>query len=147
MPISNLSDFNVSGTNSLIGAKLRLYSDLDLGFIPHPMKGDVIPLTDLDAIKNAVKNLVLTNKYERPFQPNIGGNVRALLFEPADNFTVVSLKESIKTTLARYEPRIDNVTIQIEDIPDRNEYNVTIGFRIREINQAVDVQFNLKRYR
>jgi len=147
MPISGLSDYNASATKSLIVARAKPHLDLDLSLILHPLKNDVVPLRDIDAVKNAVKNLVLTNFFERPFQPSTGGNVRALLFENADHFTIVSLRESIKNVISIFEPRVDRVTIQVQDSIDRNEYVVTIGFRVREINQTVEFDIQLKRYR
>ena len=71
------------GTVSVTSAT-KGFSDLNLQMIPHPQKRDIIPLKDNAAVKNAVRNLLLTNFFERPFQPTVGANLRGLLFEPAD---------------------------------------------------------------
>ena len=72
------------------------WADLDLSLKKHPIQKDIIPLKDDKAIRNAVKNLVLTNFYERPFQHSKGANLQGLLFEPADMITAYEIKESIK---------------------------------------------------
>ena len=147
MPVSNLSDFNSNSRQALIVARKRRYSDIDLTLKRHPLKNDIILLKDIDAVKNAVKNLVLTNFHERPFSPAIGGNIRALLFENADNFTIVTLKENIKNVLIRYEPRVTDVRVDILDNSNRNQYEVSITFRVRDTNEETNIEFKLKRYR
>jgi phage baseplate assembly protein W len=109
--------------------------------------GDINPLIDIDAVKASVKNLILTNYNERPFQPKLGSNLRALLFEPADRLTAVSIRESIKRVIAQYEPRVDSVTVQILDDSDRNRYHVTIGFRVITIDTEVNISVYLVRLR
>jgi phage baseplate assembly protein W len=124
------------------------YSDLDLSFTIHPTLNDIIPLIDLDAIKNAVKNLVLTNYFERPFQPSLGGNVRALLFEPVDNLTAIALKEEITELIVKHEPRVDKVEVTVKDQRDTNRYHITVGFRVKNANSTVDdLNFYLTRIR
>ena len=78
------------------------WADLDLSLKKHPIQKDIIPLKDDNAIKNAVKNLVLTNFYERPFQLSKGGNLRGFLFEPADNIIALEMKEAIRDVLGYY---------------------------------------------
>jgi phage baseplate assembly protein W len=109
--------------------------------------GDIVPLIDIDAVRAAVKNLVLTNYNERPFQPKLGSNLRSLLFEPADRLTAIAIRESIKRVIAQYEPRVDSVTIQIIDDSDRNRYNVTIGFRVITVDTEVNISVYLVRLR
>lgn len=147
MASQNLSDRNIVERRSIIVSKTRPYSDLDLSLALHPDFNDIIPLTDIDAVKNAVKTLVLTNFNERPFQPQLGANIRGLLFEPADKFTIVALREYIRTVLEQHEPRIDSITIQIRDNSDNNQYDITIGFRVITINVNVDVDLHISRIR
>jgi len=92
---SALSDYNKTKSSRL--SRRNSYSDLDLNFRLHPNTSDIKPLTDLDAVKNSVTNLLLTNFGDRPFQPQVGSNITALLFEPADEFTAQSLKIEIKS--------------------------------------------------
>ena len=91
--------------SSNVAAK-ALYSDLDLSLNLHPVKMDISPVTDVRAVRNAVKNLVLTNFGERPFQPKLGSNVTALLFENTDQFTAIMMKKEIYRLLEDHEPRI-----------------------------------------
>jgi phage baseplate assembly protein W len=102
---------------------------------------------DLDAVKASVRNLVVTNFGERPFQPNIGSNVRGFLFEPADVFTIFGLKQNIEDVLLRYEPRVTDIIVQIEDNSDYNRYDVTLTFRVITFNEVVDLELYLSRTR
>jgi phage baseplate assembly protein W len=146
-----LSDYNVNeliATNrSQVVSKRRSFSDLDLSLELNPNFNDIVPLTDIDAVKNSVKNLILTNFFERPFRPWIGSNLSALLFEPADSFTIISIREEIKKVLRKYEPRVDDVTVEVKDQSDRNSYTVTVGFRVISVDEQVDITLYLKRIR
>lgn len=136
-----------STTASIIANKKRIYSDLDLGFTIHPVKKSLITLSDIDAVKQSVKNLILTNFYERPFDPNLGGNLRALLFEPADQFTALSLKKSIVKILHEREPRVDDIIVQIYDNADRNAYDITIVFTVVSLNEETEIALQIERLR
>lgn len=128
-------------------SKTKVYSDLDLSFVKHPKLSDITPLRDIDAVKQAVKNLVLTNFYERPFHPEIGGNVSAKLFEPADRFTALEIRDEIKQVLKKYEPRVNGVKVQVFDESDANRYVVNIIFNIIFLQVQTEVSFNLQRLR
>jgi phage baseplate assembly protein W len=144
----NYSDYNVTDTISAVVSKKDLYTDLDLSLILDGVTGgDIIPLTDIDAVVYAVKNLVLTNFNERPFQPNVGGNISGMLFEPADRLTIASLRNAIHYILERYEPRIDSVAVDVVDDSDNNRYGVTISFRVIVPNRSVDMTLYLQRLR
>ena len=125
---NQLSDYNTKRSSNV--AKTTLYADLDLRLRKHPGNGDIRPLTDIDAIKNSVKNLLLTNSGDRPFHPEIGSGVTALLFENADAYVANALKENIKLTLTRLEPRIENITVEILDDPDNNAYFCQLTFNV-----------------
>ena len=147
---SNISDFNPnSGYKSAIVSKKTLYSDLDLKFTRHPLKNDIVPLTDIDAVKNSVKNLIMTNFYERPFQPFLGSNLYSLLFENVTVFTAGKIKQQILRVLEEYEPRISNVIVQIFDKADVNSYYITIGFTVigNTNNNEIEVNLFLERLR
>lgn len=134
-------------SRSVLVARKRVYTDLDLNFTVHPVKKDLLPKQDLDAVKQSVKNLILTNYFERPFQAKLGGNIRALLFEPVDSFTALALKKSIVDVLHEYEPRVDNIVVQISDYADENAYAVTVGFDIISLNTTAEVDLRLTRLR
>lgn len=128
-------------------AKKKSWSDLDLSLIRHSITKDIVPLKDDRAIKNAVKNLILTNFYERPFLPELGGNLSALLFEPADHITKLELKEGIKDVVSFYEPRVRLLKVDIKDNTEKNEWIVNVHFRILELKAGATVQVALKRLR
>lgn len=123
-----LSDFNERGSKSSNVSRETVYRDLDLSFNIHPTTNDIKPVLDITAVKNSISNLVQTSFLERPFHPEIGAGIRALLFEPVDLFTALSLKDSITTVINEFEPRVKNVTVQIQDDSERNAYVITIGF-------------------
>lgn len=142
-----LSD--ATSSKASVVSKLRKYSDLDLSlYLDKTLtKGDIVPLEDIDAVKNSVRNLILSNNYDRPFQPYLGSNIKALLFEPADMFTIYALTSTIKNMLKYYEPRIDQVTVNADFDEDRNAYNITLGFRVITQNKPVDMTVRLVRLR
>jgi phage baseplate assembly protein W len=84
----------------------RSFKDLDLNFTIHPVKKDINTHKNEYAITNAVKNLILTNHYERPFQPEIGSNIRRLLFENVDSITGAQIEREITETIDNFEPRV-----------------------------------------
>lgn len=139
------SDYSAKRSSNV--AAKSLYSDLDLSLSLHPTLNDVRPVNDLLAVKNSVKNLVLTNFGERPFQPRLGSNVTALLFEPADQFTAIQMKKEIQRLLKDHEPRINGVRIQILDDVDANAYRVTIGFNVIFSNTVSEISLALQRLR
>lgn len=128
-------------------SKKKPWSDLDLSLKIHPIRKDIIPLKDDAAIKNAVKNLLISNFYERPFQDDLGANLRGLLYEPADVITEIELRDNIYDVLSKYEPRISVTSIGITDLSDINSYNVTVYFNIKEYDSADTVEIVLRRLR
>lgn len=140
-----LSDKNIVETPSQIVARRRSYADLDLRFRVNPNTRDIRPVKDISAIKNSVRNLLLTNKLERPFQPDLGSNLTKLLFEPADPVTVGLIKEDIAITLANNEPRVRVTDIQVEDYSDRNAYFISVTFRVINLNADAEVELYLER--
>lgn len=124
-----------------------LYADLDLALRVHPNKKDIIPLTDIDAVKQSVRNLILTNYGEKLFKPKFGGNVSALLFENVNVFTVLSLQKEIESILKRFEHRIDQININVNDNIDANAFDVTIEFRIIDINTVTEMNLTFNRTR
>jgi phage baseplate assembly protein W len=123
------------------------WADLNLSLVPHPIRKDIVPLRDDAAIKNAVKNLVLTNFYERPFQPEKAANLRGLLFEPADGITKYELSDGIRSVLEDYEPRIKVQHIQVIDEEVNNSYRISIYFEIIQLDIMSEVEIVLQRLR
>lgn len=124
----------------------RTFSDLDLNFIAGPT-GDVFKKYDENAIKQSVKNLVMTNHYERLFHPEIGSQVTALLFEPFSPLLQGMLEQAIINTITNFEPRVvlEDVTVTLN--PDNHTVYVSIVFRIVNTERPLTVDFTLRRTR
>lgn len=125
----------------------REYSDLDLNFTIHPVKKDINRHTGDMAVINSIKNLVLTNHYERPFQPDIGSNVRRLLFENMDNITASSIEREIQQTISNYEPRARVSRINAVADFDRNGFKVEMEFFVINRTSPITINFFLERIR
>lgn len=128
-------------------ASTRTFSDLDFNFTRHPVTNDVVRKLDEEAIKQSVKNLVLTQNYERPFHSEIGSQIRGLLFEPASPMTAMLLKRAISDTIINFEPRVSLVDVSVRYTPDSNAISVTIEFVILNTTKPIIVSFALKRTR
>ena len=105
-----------------------LYSDLFTNFVVHPDLHDVVLKKDAGAVKQSIRNLILTDKYERLFQPTIGSNIRRKLFELASPLTQKELENDIMTTIINHEPRAQNVSVVVTPNPDENAYAITVTF-------------------
>jgi phage baseplate assembly protein W len=127
--------------------KTRKYSDLDLNFTIHPVKKDINIFTNELAVINALKNLILTNHYERPFQPELGSNVRKLLFENLDIITAAALEKEISQTITNFEPRVEIEDISVAPNYDKNSYGVTLRFNVINTTEPVTISFLLERIR
>ena len=90
---------------------------------------------------------MLTGRFERPFQPNIGANIKQLLFEPISPLTQHSIELSIKETIQKYEPRVKIISLSVIVSPDENGYNVVLAFAIDQISEVATVDFFLERLR
>ena len=106
------------------------YSDLDLDFIKHPTTGDIVKKKGVDAIKRSLRNLILTNFYDRPFRHSIGSNAQKLLFENANHITANLLKDAVKEVINRFEPRIIVLGLDVKFDYDNNGYSVTITYSL-----------------
>ncbi len=129
-------------------ANFQTFKDLNITFKPHPVTGDLIVKKDDAAIKQAVVNLLLTSKGERPFQPDLGSDLRKLLFESLDSATAGLIASNIRETLRNYEPRITVVGLEVATNYEENGFDVEIEFEIigRE-DFPVVIEFFLERTR
>jgi len=123
------------------------FTDIDLNFAKNPLTKDVNVLQDESAIKRSLKNIILTNTYEKPFMPEFKGNVTALLFEPLTDLTVIRLEKGIRDAVLSYEPRVVLQDVIVESDPDHNRFSVTIRFQIRNTSKVSETQFYLERLR
>ena len=125
----------------------RIYKDLDLDFGRNIVTNDVNKLTDVESVKRSVRNLINTNHFERPFHPEIGGNVRALLFEPMTPLTALNLQRKIEEVLNNFEPRAKITQILADPDIDRNAYRLEIKFYVIGIQHPITVETFLERLR
>ena len=125
----------------------RQFADLDLNFTPHPVTGDVGFKKDENAIKQAVKNLVLTQNFERPFHSEIGSSLRSLLFEPATPMTKEILRKTISDTITNFEPRVELIGVDINYTLDDTAVNVRVRFKVINTFTPIDVNLTLERTR
>jgi phage baseplate assembly protein W len=124
------------------------YTDINLDFEPHPVTGDVVILKDANAIKRSLRNLVLTNFYEHPYDENIGTGIRAMLFENFDARAVTTaIKERVKFVIARYEPRVELIDVIVSEYPDDNALNIEIKFFAGSSIEPQEVSVMLERVR
>lgn len=133
-------------TVSLVTSRTRLYKDIDLTFAKKP-SGEVYKKTDAAAVKQAVKNLLLTNKYEKPFQPEFGGDLNNLLFELVDNDTVYEIDGAIREAIRKYEPRARVRQVATNLQPDANSISVTVTFQIISTEEIVTLDTTITRLR
>ena len=108
----------------------RAFKDISLSFEPHPITKDLQILKNENAIRRSVRNIVETIPTERFFNPLLGSEVRSSLFEFVDFGTASVIERQIIIALNNFEPRIDNVQVQVDPFPDRNSFNVTVLFDI-----------------
>ena len=144
-----LSDRSVIGSTkkASTSSRIKQWTDLDLNLTLHPIRKDIVMLKDDQAIKYAVRNLLLTNFYERPFNHGVGANMRALLFEPADEITKSTLRKNIARCLGALEQRVEVIFINIVDEVDANSYRILVKFRIKEFDTQSEVEIVLRRLR
>ena len=108
-----MPNFDSSNTNNSKRSN-RIYKDLDLNFGRNVVTGDVNKLTDVEAVKRSVRNLINTSHFERPFHPEIGSDVRRMLFEPMTPLTALNLQRKVGEVLNNFEPRIKLVQILLQ---------------------------------
>ncbi len=124
------------------------YSDLDLFFRKNGGNTDINIITDVQAVKRSIRNLVLLNHYEKPFHPEIGSGVRDMLFELMTPVTAQILARKIQGVIENYEPRARLVGVRANPNLDRNEYDVTIEFYVVNApTELVELDVILERLR
>ncbi len=125
----------------------KQYRDLDLDFGRNSVTNDVNKLTDIEAVKRSVRNLINTSHFDRPFHPEIGSSVRAMLFEPMTPLTALNLQRKVQEVLINFEPRIKLVQIVSNPNIDSNSYDLRIYFYVIGSNDLIEVQTFLERLR
>ena len=120
----------------------RAFKDINLSFKRHPVTNDVLTVSDEDAIKRSVKNIIFTILGEKPFEPEFGSVINNSLFELNTSLNEMKVSDEIKQSLLNFEPRIDNIRVTVSIYPDSNELNCAVQYDIVGIpapTQEVDV--------
>ena len=120
----------------------RTFKDINLSFKRHPVTNDLVTISDEDAIKRSVRNIIFTILGEKPFQPRFGSVINDSLFELNTNLSAISVSDDIKASLDNHESRINNVDVAVSVFADTNEMNCTVQYDIVGIpapTQTVDV--------
>jgi phage baseplate assembly protein W len=125
----------------------KLYSDIDFTFTKKPVTADVALSYDNQAVIRSVRNLLLTKYYERPFNPDLGSNLDALLFEMVSPITSAAIENEIRNTIDNFEPRAKVSDLVVSARPDYNSYDVTITFYIENATLPTTVTLLLERNR
>ena len=123
------------------------FSDLSISFTPHPVTGKPATRKNAAAIEGALKNLILTNRFERPYEPTFGSDIRNRLFENFDPVEAVNIEEDIKLAISNHEPRVNVNEVRVIGSPDDNVIKVYISFFIINQAQPEELQLNIERIR
>ena len=143
--VTSESAFTDAQSNNDISRNVRQYKDLDLFFGKTQGSADISKITDVESVKRSVRNLVLTNFYEKPFHPEIGSGVRDILFENMTPVTSVVLAKKIEDVIENFEPRARLIGVRALPNLDRNEYEVTIElFVVNTPTELVDMTIFLE---
>jgi phage baseplate assembly protein W len=147
MPVRSfaIEDCNLN-SNTLVVARKRIYKDIDLSFAKRP-DGDVYKKQDAAAVKQSVKNLLLTNSTEKPFSPNFGANLNNFLFNLDTEFDADLLEERIIQKVDQFEPRARVVNVELRINGDYHSVTATVTFRILSTNEEDTVELNITRLR
>ena len=124
-----------------------VYKDLGLSFVAHPVTKNVSVLKNEDAVKRAIRNLILTNKGEKFFDELYGGNILGLLFENFTPVTEIDIEQNIKNAIKTEEPRATVIDVEIIASPDTNNITINIIFRINDSPDLDSLTFTVERVR
>ena len=141
-----MSRYDATQTNESTRSS-RIYKDLNLDFQQNAATKDIQKLTDVEAVKRSVRNLISTNHYEKPFHPEIGSNLRGMLFELMSPQMNHVISKQIENLINNYEPRCNLVEVFTQPMFDRNGYSIQISFMVNNYPDPVVVESFLERLR
>jgi len=124
-----------------------VYSDFFTDFDKHPIRNTLLRKTNVDAVKQSLRNLLLTDRGERLFQPKLGGHIRGMLFENITAQTFITMQEHIKDVIEAHEPRADVIDVVVAQTFNDHEIQVTIVFRVVNVQEPVTLELLLERVR
>jgi phage baseplate assembly protein W len=128
-------------------SRIKDYTDLDLDFIANPITGDISKKTGPDAVARSIRNLVMTNYYDRPFRSQIGSNAVKMLFENIGPLTAINLETAISDVINNFEPRAKLIGVKVKSDPDNNGYSAKIAFYVQNRPEPFQSTLFLSRVR
>jgi len=128
-------------------SRIKDYQDIDLDFIAHPITGDVVKKIGPDAVARSIRNLVMTNYYDRPFRSQIGSNAIKMLFENIGPLTAINLETAIAEVITNFEPRARLIGVKVKSDPDNNGYAAKIAFYVQNRPEPYQTTLFLERIR
>ena len=134
-------------TSTVKSARNGEHIDIDLNFSAKSTSGDIFKKTEQAAVKQAIKNLLMTNRLEKPFEAKFGADITGMLFELADGESDHFLKKDIVSTIQIFEPRIQVLSLDVKVDPDYNRLGVKLEFKIRNTNEVAEFSTTLRRLR
>ena len=143
-----MSAYKDAQANNDITRNVRQYTDLDLFFSKKSSDSDISKVTDIQAVKRSIRNLVLLNPYEKPFHPEISGGIRGMLFELMTPITATIIAKKVEEVINNFEPRARLVAVRATPDLDRNSYEMSIEFYVVNApTELVDLSIMLERLR
>lgn len=131
----------------IVNKQIKRFKDLNLSFTRHPITEDVTVKSDEEAVKFALKNLLLTRNFEVPFHPEIGSSLTSQLFENYNIAMKNIVAQEISTVILNYEPRAEVLDVLFEATPSRNQITISIIFRMVNVSEPITLSFLLERTR
>ena len=126
---------------------IKQYIDIDLSFKVNPFTKDIYLKTDEDAVKTALKHLIQTRNFERPFHPEIGTQIHSLMFENFSSAVKIAMERTIKETVEKFEPRVRLIDVLVQETADANDLSVTIEFTLKNTDRPITITTLLSRVR
>jgi phage baseplate assembly protein W len=126
---------------------IKQYTDIDLSFKVNPFTKDIYLKTDEDAVKTALKHLIQTRNFERPFHPEIGTQIHSLMFENFSSAVKIAMERTIKETVEKFEPRVRLIDVIVRETADANDLSVTIEFALKNTDRPITITTLLSRVR
>ena len=142
----SIEDRNLQGGVKITAVGQKRYSDIDLSFMKKK-NGDIFKKTDAAAVKQSVKNLLLTNYYEKPFQPYFGANIQGLLFELTNDFIEDDVREEVRKAIETYEPRARLIDVTADFNDEQHSLDVRIVFQVVNTGEVVTIETEISRLR
>lgn len=143
--VFSVEDGNLSNA-PLTSSVTRVYKDIDLSFTPRP-SGDLYKKTDAAAVKQAVKNILMTNRGEKPFLPKYGGNLNDFLFNLSSEFDEFDIEEAVNLAINNYEPRAKVLQVRSKIKPEQHSIEVEVQFQVISTSEVETTTISLTRLR